>query len=120
MEHFAASDDDRRRLLERLEIALEQVGGHLYEMRRTAPAMTLENLQQGFQQNFDTVQELKREAGIGDEVSTFNMMATDGERIIGTRYSSDPERETRTLYYATGSRFECVDGLSRMAQDEDG
>ncbi|MGA0872107.1 MAG: hypothetical protein ACO3SJ_04455, partial [Phycisphaerales bacterium] len=34
MEHFAASDDDRRRLLERLEIALEQVGGHLYEMRR--------------------------------------------------------------------------------------
>jgi glutamine amidotransferase len=93
---------------------------NLYEMRRTAPAMTLENLQQGFQQTFDTVQELKREAGIGDEVSTFNMMATDGERIIGTRYSSDPERETRTLYYATGSRFECVDGLSRMAQDDNG
>ncbi|MGA0172788.1 MAG: hypothetical protein ACO3NL_03955, partial [Phycisphaerales bacterium] len=34
VEHFAAGEDDRRRLLDRLELALEQVSGHLYEMRR--------------------------------------------------------------------------------------
>jgi len=93
---------------------------NLYDPSKTAADMTLEDLHQGFQKTFDTVQKLKEEAGIGDEVSTFNMMATDGERIVGTRYSSDPERATRTLYYATGSRFQCVDGASRMVQDDDG
>ncbi len=34
LEHFAATEEDRRRLLDRLEITLEQVAGHLYEMRR--------------------------------------------------------------------------------------
>jgi len=34
VDHFAASPEDRRRLLDRLEVALEQVEGHLYEMRR--------------------------------------------------------------------------------------
>lgn len=33
--HFVVSEADRARLLARLEIALEQIGGHLYEMRRT-------------------------------------------------------------------------------------
>ncbi|MCP4497371.1 MAG: hypothetical protein GY885_09885 [Phycisphaeraceae bacterium] len=33
-EHFAATDEDLGRLLDRLETALEQVRGHLYEMRR--------------------------------------------------------------------------------------
>jgi len=93
---------------------------NLYDPSKTAADMTLEDLHQGFQKTFDTVQQLKEEAGIGEEVSTLNMMATDGERIVGTRYSSDPERATRTLYYATGSRFQCVDGFSRMVQDDDG
>ena len=60
------------------------------------------------------------EAGIGDEVSTFNMMATDGHRIFGTRYSSNPEKETRTLYYSAGSRLQCKDGESRMIQGDSG
>lgn len=34
LDHFAASESDRARLLARLETALEQVSGHLYEMRR--------------------------------------------------------------------------------------
>ena len=34
LEHFAATEEDRRRVLDRLEIAIEQVAGHLYEMRR--------------------------------------------------------------------------------------
>jgi len=93
---------------------------NLYEMRRTAPEMSMEVLQQGFQKTFDTVQELKHEVGIGDEVSTFNIMATDGQRLVGTRYSSNPGLGTRTLYCATGSRFDCIDGHSRMEQGEEG
>ena len=33
--HFVADANDRVRLLERLELAMQQVGGHLYEMRRS-------------------------------------------------------------------------------------
>ena len=33
--HFVSSVTERKRLLDRLEKALEQIGGHLYEMRRT-------------------------------------------------------------------------------------
>ena len=34
LDHFVSGDEDRDRLLRRLETALEQVRGHLYEMRR--------------------------------------------------------------------------------------
>jgi len=93
---------------------------NLYELKKSAPEMTLEHLQKGFQATFDTVQQLKEDMGIGHEVSTFNMVATDGDRIIGTRYSSDPKRDTRTLYFATGSRFQCIDGESHMLQESTG
>lgn len=90
---------------------------HLNEFKAANGNVSVANIRQSFQMTFDVVQELKREAGIGDEVSTFNMMITDGHRIFGTRFSSDPDRETRTLYYASGSRFRCENGVSNMVQD---
>ncbi len=84
------------------------------EMRGGGPPLTTGQIQVCFQKTFDTIQQLKEEAGIGDTVSTFNMLATDGQRIVGTRFSSMPEKESRTLYYSCGSRFETVDGESRM------
>jgi len=89
----------------------------IYEMRGDGPPLSVEQIQACFQSTFDTVQQLKQEAGIGDEVSTFNMMVTDGHRIFGTRYSSMPEKQSRTLYYSAGNRFETVNGDSRMVQD---
>ena len=93
---------------------------HLKDLRGSAPAISTEQIKQGFRQTFDVVRALTQEAGIDHEVSTFNMMITDGYRIFGTRYSSNPEKETRTLYYSTGSKFECQDGFSTMVQDESG
>lgn len=88
-----------------------------YELRGDGPPLTTKQIQACFQKTFDTVQQLKEEAGIGDEVSTFNMMVTDGHRIVGTRYSSMPEDQSRTLYYSAGTRFETVNGKSRMVKD---
>jgi hypothetical protein len=48
------------------------------QMRGDGPPLTVEQIQSCFQKTFDTVQQLKEEAGIGNEVSTFNMMVTDG------------------------------------------
>ncbi|MDH4020877.1 MAG: hypothetical protein OEU84_14885, partial [Xanthomonadales bacterium] len=70
-----------------------------------------------FQKTFDVVQQLKVDAGTGDEVSNFNLMVTNGRRIFGTRYSSNPDKETRTLYYSEGTGFKCEDGVCNMTGD---
>ena len=93
---------------------------HVNEMRGSGPPLSGDQIKQCFQNTFNVIQQLKVEAGIGDEASTFNIMVTDGYRIFGTRFSSNPEKETRSLYYSTGSRFQCKDGKSRMVQDDSG
>ena len=93
---------------------------HFRDMRGSGPPLTEDQIRACFQKTFDVIAELVKEAGITDTVSTYNMMVTDGHRIFGTRYSSSPEKQTRTLYYSNGSRFQCRDGVSRMLQDESG
>jgi len=93
---------------------------HVNEMRGSGPPLSEAQIKQCFQNTFDAIQQLKVEAGIGDEVSTFNIMVTDGYRIFGSRFSSNPEKVTRSLYYSAGSSFQCKDGKSRMVQDDSG
>jgi predicted glutamine amidotransferase len=87
------------------------------DMMGAGVRLTEDQIKQCFQKTFDVVQQLKAEAGIADEVSNFNMMVTNGRRIFGTRYSSNPDRETRTLYYSAGTGFNCKDGVCRMDKD---
>jgi predicted glutamine amidotransferase len=63
-----------------------------------------------------TVYELNawgREAEITDP-SYYNFAVTDGQSIIATRYVSDSELEPLSLYYSSGAKFECHDGVCRM------
>ena len=91
---------------------------HIVEMRGSGPRLTEDQIRQCFQKTFDVIQQLKVEAGIGEEVSNFNLMVTNGRRIFGTRYSSNPDKETRTLYYSTGAGFQCEEGICRMVTSE--
>ena len=90
---------------------------HFNELRGSGGPLTVDQIKLGFQQTFDVLQNLKQQAGFGDEVSTYNMMITDGYRIFGTRFSSDPEKQSPTLYYSSGNRFHCEDGIRKMVQD---
>ena len=90
---------------------------HVFDLRGSGARLTEDQVKQCFQKTFDVVQQLKAEAGTGDEVSNFNMMVTSGRRMFGTRYSSHPERETRTLYYSTGTGFQGSKGVYRMEKD---
>ena len=90
---------------------------HVFDMRDSGSRLTEDEIKSCFQKTFDVIQQLKVEAGTGDEVSNFNMMVTSGRRMFGTRYSSHPERETRTLYYSTGTRFRGSNGVYRMEND---
>ena len=88
------------------------------DKRGVGARLTEDEIKQCFQKTFDVIQQLKLEAGIGDEVSNFNVMVTNGRRIFGTRYSSNPGKETRTLYYSTGNGFQCADGICRMSKSD--
>ena len=72
-----------------------------------------------FKRTFDVIEDMRRDAGIEntDKPAAYNMMITDGERIYGTRYSSDPQRGSPTLYYSTGARYTCDGGVCRMVTD---
>jgi len=90
----------------------------IVEMKGVGPSLSEDELKECFQRTFDVIQALKVEAGIGEEVSNFNLMVTNGRRIFGTRYSSNPDKETRTLYYSAGKGFQCKDGACRMERDD--
>jgi predicted glutamine amidotransferase len=75
--------------------------------------LTAEEIASCFQTTFDIIEQLVADKGI-TRPCAFNTMITDGLRIVGTRYSTDIEHLTPTLYCATGSRFECVGGRARM------
>jgi predicted glutamine amidotransferase len=91
---------------------------HVKEMGAPEVRLSEDQIKQCFQMTFDLIQEMKEEAGIAEEVSNFNMMVTNGRRIFGTRYSSNPGKENRTLYYSTGNEFQCRDGVCRMVNSD--
>ncbi len=91
---------------------------NLSEMKNGDAHLSTEQVAAGFKKTFEQIEQFKKNAGIGDEISAYNMMITDGERVFGTRYSTKPEEITPTLYYSTGSRFMAYEGVSRMLQEK--
>lgn len=66
----------------------------------------------------ETIRQLNywsREAGI-TEPSYYNFAVTDGQSVIATRYVSDLMLEPASLYFSSGSKFECHEGVCRMVQ----
>jgi len=51
-----------------------------------------------FKQTFKSIEDLKQKYGV-EEPSLYNIVLSDGNRLMATRYSTDPKKETRTLYY---------------------
>ena len=51
-----------------------------------------------FKQTFKSIENLKQKYGV-EEPSLYNIVLSDGNRLMATRYSTDPNKETRTLYY---------------------
>ncbi len=67
-----------------------------------------------------TIQQLNvwsDEAGI-TEPSYCNFPVTDGKTVIATRYVSDPSKESASLYFSSGTKFECHEEVCRMVQAE--
>lgn len=58
------------------------------------------------------------ETGI-KEAAFLNMVVTDGEFMVGTRYVSDATEEALTLYHSEGNRYVVEDGVTRLEAPED-
>lgn len=74
-----------------------------------------------FCQTFDKIEQLKSRYGL-DEPSFLNLMITDGDLVVGSRYVTDPEKSPRSLYHSEGGKYECKNGKCLMnkecAEDE--
>jgi glutamine amidotransferase len=69
-----------------------------------------------FLQTFAELEELKMKRDL-TEPSVYNMVITDGSRLIATRYSSNPQQESRTLYFTKGKKYVCQGNKCMMIPD---
>lgn len=79
--------------------------------------MTADLMADALQDMTRTLEDLKRKHGVEDN-AYFNMVVTDGERMVGMRYVSNPEDKPLSLYYSEGLRYECKDGVCEMIPSE--
>ncbi len=73
----------------------------------------LTDMTKAFKKTFLDIEALKNKNGLS-EPSLLNLVVTDGYRMIATRYSSAPEKESRTLYYTQGEKYVCEGNVCRM------
>jgi predicted glutamine amidotransferase len=60
---------------------------------------TKEQLVECFNKTFQDIEDLKAAKGV-DAVSNYNIVLSNGHAMIATRYSTDPEKDSRSLHFA--------------------
>jgi predicted glutamine amidotransferase len=66
-----------------------------------------------FRKLFNELETIKAERKI-KRPSVYNLVISDGKRLLATRYSTDPNNESRTLYYSRGQKYVCEGNQCRM------
>ncbi|MEN8186525.1 MAG: class II glutamine amidotransferase [Bacteroidota bacterium] len=70
-----------------------------------------------FNKTYDDIEKLKKKNDV-EAIALYNIVFTDGKRLIATRYSTDPENELRTLYYIDKVCCRlCEQGKLRVSKD---
>jgi len=75
--------------------------------------LSLKFLAECFIKTFAIIEDLKAKRGLSTP-SVYNMVITDGNRMIATRYSTDPNHVSRTLYIAQGKKYVCEGNICHM------
>jgi len=90
------------------------------ELKKQKESLSFEDLSTCLSQTFAEIEDLKKQAKI-DSPSLYNLVLTNGKALIATRYSTQPEIETRSLHIA--SRVECYtcenDSLKEEPHEEE-
>ncbi len=80
--------------------------------------ITPETVVDSFEHTFHTLKQLMTKYDIR-ESAYLNMVFTDGNFLVGTRYASDAKEEPLTLYHSEGSRYVVEDGVTRLEAPKD-
>lgn len=80
---------------------------------RVAGESKLEAMASALTEAIETVESVKRQFGI-TEASTLNLVLTDGDLAVITRYVSPGEQEPHSLYLHIGAAYECINGVCQM------
>ena len=81
--------------------------------REEGTALSLRFLAGCFKKTFGDIEAMKKARGLTG-TAVYNLVITDGRRMIATRHSTQPDVETRKLYYTLGKEYVCRDNHCYM------
>jgi predicted glutamine amidotransferase len=73
---------------------------------------------EAFEYTFQTLRKLMAKHDIKEE-AYLNMVVTDGQFVVGTRYVTNPNEDPLTLYHSEGARYVVEDGVTHMMAPQD-
>ncbi len=83
------------------------------EYRKNGP-LTLDDLTNCFSETFSEIESMKKAVG-SDSVALYNLVLTNGHEMVATRYSTKPEKESRSLHIASKAEcYVCEQGYLRF------
>lgn len=82
----------------------------------SGPEPVAQDYLDAFCKAFEDLEDIKAGYGL-NQPSFLNLMITDGNLVVGCRYSTDSDKEPRSLYHSEGGRYECNDGKCLMNKD---
>jgi ergothioneine biosynthesis protein EgtC len=88
-------------------------------LARGRPVLNATVLAELLMESMGIVESARREAGV-DEPSSLNLAITDGRHAALTRFTSDDQVQAESLYYHSGRRYVCEQGMCRMVEPDVG
>lgn len=84
------------------------------ELKENQDELTFDDLSACLSQTFSEIEGMKKESGI-DGPSLYNLVLTNGKAMLATRYSTQPEIETRSLHIASNAEcYTCEEGFLKF------
>lgn len=80
--------------------------------------ISIDSVVEAFEYTFNNLKTLMAKHDIKEE-AYLNMVVTNGQFIVGTRYCTNPNEDPLTLYHSEGGRYVVEDGVTHMMAPED-
>ncbi|MEM7280597.1 MAG: class II glutamine amidotransferase [Pseudomonadota bacterium] len=88
---------------------------HHYRLNEDSGMTKTEAMAASLKEAIVSIEKLKRERGV-TETSRMNLILTDGDSAVVTRYCTPGEHEAHSLYIHTGAAYECHRGVCHMKE----
>jgi glutamine amidotransferase len=80
--------------------------------------ISIDSVIEAFEYTFNKLKFLMEKHGIKEE-AYLNMVVSNGQFIVGTRYVTNPNEDPLTLYHSEGARYVVEDGVTHMMAPQD-